>query len=105
MRALILADTRAQADSEEGRQGRLETAALAEREGAASVVERLLPKLLGDTTLEGNPKVVAQVRAMMLAASAGEPGPCDAGDGGAAGFAGVAVADSVPHAGAGGGGG
>ncbi len=69
VRALILADTRAQADSEEGRQGRLETAALAEREGAASVVERLLPKLLGDTTLEGNPEVVSQVRAMMLAAS------------------------------------
>ncbi len=69
VRALILADTRAQADSEEGRQGRLETAALAEREGAAPVVDRLLPKLLGDSTLEGNPEVVAQVREMMLAAS------------------------------------
>ncbi len=69
VRALILADTRAPADSAEGRQGRLETAALAEREGAAPVVDRLLPKLLGDTTLVEKSEVVAQVREMMLAAS------------------------------------
>jgi pimeloyl-ACP methyl ester carboxylesterase len=69
VRALILADTRAQADSEESRQGRLETAALAEREGTAPVVDRLLPKLLGESTQREKPEVVAQVRAMMLAAS------------------------------------
>jgi pimeloyl-ACP methyl ester carboxylesterase len=43
---LILADTRAGADSEEGRQGREASAKLAEAEGAGAVAEAMLPKLL-----------------------------------------------------------
>ncbi|MDA2913141.1 alpha/beta hydrolase [Acidobacteriia bacterium AH_259_A11_L15] len=63
---LVLADTRAAPDSEEGRTARYENAALAETAGAGALAERLLPKLLGPSTRQGKPEVVAAVRAMML---------------------------------------
>lgn len=43
---LILADTRAGADSEEGKQGREKNAQLAEAEGAGAIADQMLPKLL-----------------------------------------------------------
>ena len=64
VRALILADTRADADSAAGKQGRDELAALAERAGADGVSERLLPRLLAPATLATQPEVGAQVRDM-----------------------------------------
>ncbi len=67
--ALILADTRASADTEEGRKARFETAAVAEREGSAAIAERMLPKLLAPTTRELQPEIVAAVRKMILEAS------------------------------------
>lgn len=69
VRALVLADTRAGADTEEGRKGRYETAALAEREGSAAIADLMVPKLLGPATLEHKPEVVAAVREMILEAS------------------------------------
>lgn len=62
--ALILADTRASADSDEGRRGREELAAVAEKEGSAAVAARLLPKLLGTSSRERKPEVGAAVREM-----------------------------------------
>jgi len=67
--ALILADTRASADTEEGLRGREELAAVAEKEGAANVAERMLPKLLGASTHANRPGVVAAVREMILTTS------------------------------------
>lgn len=67
--ALILADTRAAADSEEGRQGRYELAAVAEKEGSGAVAERMLPKLLAASTHQNQPQVVAAVREMILSTS------------------------------------
>jgi len=64
--ALILADTRAGADSEEGRQARHENAALAEKEGSGAITERLLPKLLGASTHARRPEVAQAVREMIL---------------------------------------
>ena len=69
VRTLVLADTRAGADTEEGRKGRYETAALAEREGSAAIANLMAPKLLGPATLERKPEVVAAVREMILEAS------------------------------------
>jgi pimeloyl-ACP methyl ester carboxylesterase len=43
---LILADTRAGADSDEAKQGREKNALLAEAEGAGALAEQMLPKLL-----------------------------------------------------------
>jgi len=67
--ALILADTRASADTEEGRKARFETAAVAEREGSAAIAERMLPKLLAAATHGKKPELVAAVRKMILEAS------------------------------------
>lgn len=61
---LILCDTKAEPDTPEGKAGRDELARLAEREGAAAIAERLLPKLLGPTTRAQRPRVVEAVRAM-----------------------------------------
>ncbi|MGH7699437.1 MAG: alpha/beta fold hydrolase [Gemmatimonadales bacterium] len=63
--ALVLADTRAEADSEEAKRGRNEMIALAERGGPAAVAERLLPRILARATFEEQPELVAEVRAMM----------------------------------------
>ncbi|HJZ48871.1 MAG TPA: alpha/beta fold hydrolase [Roseiflexaceae bacterium] len=43
---LILADTRAGADSAEGRQGREQNARLAEEQGSGAIADQMLPKLL-----------------------------------------------------------
>jgi pimeloyl-ACP methyl ester carboxylesterase len=45
-RALILADTKAGADSEEGKAGREANARLAESEGAAAIAEKMIPALV-----------------------------------------------------------
>jgi len=63
--ALILADTRAQADTAEGRQERARLVAVAEAEGAAGVAAQLLPKLLGATTRASRPEIVACVRGLI----------------------------------------
>jgi pimeloyl-ACP methyl ester carboxylesterase len=69
LRGLVLADTRAGADSEEGRQARASLAERVGREGAAAAAEAFLPKLLGETTHRERPDVVARVRADILRAS------------------------------------
>lgn len=68
LRALVLADTRAEPDTDEARAGRLETARRVEAEGVGPVVESMLPRLVGATTHRERPAVVAEVRAMMEAA-------------------------------------
>jgi pimeloyl-ACP methyl ester carboxylesterase len=65
VRALVLCDTKAEADTLQGKQGRDDLAALAEREGMASVAERLLPKLLGLTTRSRDLGLVETVRTMV----------------------------------------
>jgi 3-oxoadipate enol-lactonase len=65
VKAIVLADTRAEADSEEGRHARDELIALAEQEGPRAVAERMLPRLLAPATFVEQPELVAEVRAMM----------------------------------------
>jgi pimeloyl-ACP methyl ester carboxylesterase len=65
LRALVLADTRAQADTEEGRAGRRKMMALAEAEGPAAVAREMLPKLVGETTHRERPAVAATVRELI----------------------------------------
>jgi len=69
IRALVLCDTKAEPDTAEGRKVRDEQAGLAEREGVAAVVDRLLPKLLGKATHRAQPELVAEVREVMLRSS------------------------------------
>jgi 3-oxoadipate enol-lactonase len=69
VRALVLADTRPQADTEEARRTREENARRALAEGMGPIVEAMLPKLLSERTRGGEPETVARVRAMMLGVS------------------------------------
>jgi pimeloyl-ACP methyl ester carboxylesterase len=67
--ALILADTRSGADTEEGKAKRRETIELARREGPAAVARAMLPGMVGKSTREREPSVVAMMRSMMESAS------------------------------------
>src|SRR5215210_6315330 len=66
VRALILADTRAQADTEEAKQTRFQQAEKALAEGMAAIADSMLPKLLTPETVSKHPEVVKRVRDMML---------------------------------------
>jgi 3-oxoadipate enol-lactonase len=69
VRALVLADTRAGADTDDARAKRRELIALARDRGAEAVAARMLDGMVGKTTRARRPAVVAQVRAML----AGQP--------------------------------
>jgi 3-oxoadipate enol-lactonase len=62
VKALVLADTRAQADTEEARANRFQLAQVAYRQGPAAVADAMMPKLFTSTTLQGNPALVQRVR-------------------------------------------
>jgi 3-oxoadipate enol-lactonase len=63
--ALALCDTKGGADSEEGRKKRNDLIALAEREGSVAVAANQITGMLGKTTREKRPDVVATTKAMM----------------------------------------
>jgi pimeloyl-ACP methyl ester carboxylesterase len=65
LRGLILANTRAVADTEEAKKGRRDMAAVAREKGAAEIAHRMLPKLLGETTHQERPEVVERVRGII----------------------------------------
>ena len=66
VKALVLADTRAQADTEEGKQTRHQQAEKALSEGMAGIADAMLPMLLTPATVSKRPEVVKRVRDMML---------------------------------------
>jgi 3-oxoadipate enol-lactonase len=61
-RALVLADTRSQADTPDAVAGRKNMQQLAREKGPPAVAEALLPKLVGETTRRERPAVVEDVR-------------------------------------------
>ena len=63
--AVVLADTRAGADSLEGRANRRSMLALLEREGPSGIARDMIPKLLGKTTLESRADVEPLVRRLI----------------------------------------
>lgn len=66
---LILAATRAGADSEAGKQARDQAAATAREQGREAIIEGMLPKLLAPGAYDERPEVVAEARATMAEAS------------------------------------
>jgi len=66
VRCLVLADTRAVADTEEGKQSREQQAQKALQEGMAAIADGMLPKLVAPVTVAKHPEVVARVREMIL---------------------------------------
>lgn len=70
LRGLILADTRAEADSREGKANRDRLIVFARSHPVGDVVGELLPKLVGDTTRARRPGLVAELRRIASAQSA-----------------------------------
>lgn len=66
LRALALCSGRAEADDDEARRNRALLAEKVRREGAAAAAEAMAPRLLGATTRERRPEVVARVREIIL---------------------------------------
>jgi 3-oxoadipate enol-lactonase len=67
VRGLILADTRAEADSPEGLAARRRMLALVAEGGVEAVAADMVPKLLGETTRRERGGVVETVRSLILA--------------------------------------
>jgi pimeloyl-ACP methyl ester carboxylesterase len=67
IQALILADTRSQADTPDGLAARARMLQLIQDKGPAGVAEEMIPKLLGTTTQQTRPAVVEHVRSLALA--------------------------------------
>lgn len=63
---IVLADTKAGADTEEGRAARDAMIAKVNAEGVGAVADAMLPKLLGATTQQEQPDLIDAVRAMIL---------------------------------------
>jgi pimeloyl-ACP methyl ester carboxylesterase len=70
VRGLILADTKAQADTPESVEGRKRLIELVGSRGPAAVAEEMIPKLLGETTRRTRPDLVDRVRALATSSSA-----------------------------------
>ncbi len=62
---LVLANSRAGADSPDARANRRNMLALVDREGPSGVAREMMPKLLGKTTRDTNPSVEANVRRLI----------------------------------------
>jgi pimeloyl-ACP methyl ester carboxylesterase len=70
IQGLILADTKAPADTPEAVEGRKRMIDLVGSKGPAAVAEEMIPKLLGETTRRTRPEVVDRVRALATSSSA-----------------------------------
>ncbi len=66
VKAMVLADTRAQADSQAGKTGRQAMTQLAYKVGTSAIADVMLPKLLAPSTVQQRPDLVDQVRNMIL---------------------------------------
>lgn len=66
VKALVLADTRAQADTPEGRSGRFEMIRTAETRGAGAIADIMIPRLLSAQTIKTNSDLIANVRTMIM---------------------------------------
>jgi 3-oxoadipate enol-lactonase len=64
--ALVLADTRAQADTEEAKQIRAQQIEQVLAKGMSPIVDAMLPKLLSPETVSKRPEVVKRIRDMMF---------------------------------------
>jgi 3-oxoadipate enol-lactonase len=65
IRALILADTKATADTPEGVEGRLRMLQLLVDKGVSAIADEMIPKLLAASTVSGRPDVVDWVGTMI----------------------------------------
>jgi pimeloyl-ACP methyl ester carboxylesterase len=65
VKGMVLADTRAQADTPEGKAGRFQMAQIAYKQGPSAIADIMLPKLLSPATIQTRPEIVQRVRTMI----------------------------------------
>jgi 3-oxoadipate enol-lactonase len=65
VRGLILADTRPQADSPEGKAARFQSALTAQQRGAGAIAEAMIARLVSQKSLDERPELVQQLRSIM----------------------------------------
>jgi 3-oxoadipate enol-lactonase len=65
VKGLVLADTRAQPDTAEGKDGRFQMAKTAYKKGPFAIVDTMLSKLFSPTTIKTRPALVQHVRTMI----------------------------------------
>ncbi|MEQ1796005.1 MAG: alpha/beta fold hydrolase [Nitrospira sp.] len=65
VRAMVLADTRAQADTTEGKAGRFQMAQIAYTKGPSAIADIMIPKLFSPATIQMRPEIVQRVRAII----------------------------------------
>jgi pimeloyl-ACP methyl ester carboxylesterase len=71
VQGLILADTRAEADTDEAKANRAKSIELVQSKGVAAVIDQMMPKMISDHTRHHNPGVEGRVRALADAQSPG----------------------------------
>jgi 3-oxoadipate enol-lactonase len=69
VKALVLSDTKAAADTAEARAARLKSADDIDRDGIEPFLDTLFPKLIGESTFRNRPDTVADARAMGMSAA------------------------------------
>ena len=62
---IVLADTRAEGDTPQGKQGRAKMIELVRTRGSKAIADEMLPKMLSAETVQRKPDVVRKVRQMM----------------------------------------
>ena len=65
VKGLVLANTRAQADTAEGKEGRFQMAQTAYKNGPSAIVDIMIPKLLSPAMIQRKPELVRRVRRMI----------------------------------------
>ena len=65
VKGLVLADTRPQADTEEGKEARFQMAQTAYQKGPSAIADIMIPKLLSPATVRTRPQIVQKVRSMI----------------------------------------
>ena len=67
LRGLVLIDTKAEADTSDGKQAREKMAALAREKGSKAVAEQMMPKMLAPDAEKTRPAVAQELRSIMEA--------------------------------------
>ena len=65
VKGLVLADTKAQADTPDGRDARFQMAQIANQQGSTAIADLMLPKLLSPDTITTKPDLVRTIRSMI----------------------------------------
>jgi pimeloyl-ACP methyl ester carboxylesterase len=65
VKGLVLADTRAQADTAEGKEGRFQMAQITYKKGSSAIADLMIPKLLSPATIQTRPEIVRNVWSMI----------------------------------------